>query len=263
MIRPRVQATVASGASPRPRGSPPAHDLDSDHVAIGIDDRRRRQRTASRGRRELIRASGQQWAVDARSDADVIAGSLDDRRLFAVLFDRHAGVLFRFLIRRVGRDTADELLGETFRIAFEKRSSFDGRQPSAKPWLYGIATNLVAKHRRTEARRLRATGRLVGAVPAEPLADAVVAAVDARELWPAVAAGIGQLPDGERDALLLYVWEDLSYDDIAVALQIPVGTVRSRLSRARGRLRELAAPDGEQQVTTPAVPSLDQARIQP
>ena len=167
------------------------------------------------------------------------------------MFDRHAGVLFRFLIRRVGRDTADELLGKTFRIAFERRSTFDGRQPSARPWLYGIATNLVARHRRTEARRLRATARLAEEAPAESLADVVVAAVDAREVWPAVMAGIAQLPDGERDALLLYVWEELSYEEIALALEIPVGTVRSRLNRARGRLRQLAAPGREGTHTAP------------
>src|SRR2546430_17286126 len=90
--------------------------------------------------------------MDPCSDADLLRGSLGDPRRFAALFDRHAGVLFRFLIRRGGRDTADELLGETFRIAFERRSTLDGRQPSARPWLYRIATHLVAKHRRAEAR---------------------------------------------------------------------------------------------------------------
>jgi len=183
--------------------------------------------------------------MDPCSDADLLRGSLGDPRRFAALFDRHAGVLFRFLIRRVGRDTADELLGETFRIAFERRSTFDGRQPSARPWLYGIATNLVARHRRTEARRLRATARLAGAATADSPADVVAAAVDAREVWPAVMAGIAELPDGERDALLLYVWEEMSYEEVALALEIPVGTVRSRLNRARGRLRELAAPGGQ------------------
>ena len=171
-------------------------------------------------------------------------GSLADPKRFAVVFDRHAGVLFRFLVRRVGRDTADELLGETFRIAFERRATFDLERPSAKPWLYGIASNLVAKHRRTEARRLRATARLAGVVSVEPLADSVVSAVDARRAWPSVMTAIADLPDGERDALLLYVWEELTYDEIATALGIPVGTVRSRLNRARTRLRQPASSTG-------------------
>ena len=199
--------------------------------------------------------------MDPCSDADLLRGSLGDPRRFAGLFDRHAGVLFRFLVRRVGRDRADELLGETFRIAFERRSTFDGRQPSARPWLYGIATNLVARHRRTEARRLRATARLAEQAPAESLADVVVAAVDAREVWPAVMAGIAELPDGERDALLLYVWEELSYEEIALALGVPVGTVRSRLNRARGRLRQLAVPMGREGTHT--APTGDGLRTRP
>jgi RNA polymerase sigma-70 factor (ECF subfamily) len=179
-------------------------------------------------------------------DADVMAASLVDPPRFAVLFDRHAAVVFRFLVRRVGRDTADELLGDTFRIAFERRASFDGtRAASARPWLYGIATNLVAKHRRTEGRRLRATARLAAERSPDVLADGVAGAVDAGRRWPAVAEAIAALPAADRDALLLYAWENLGYDDIAVALDIPVGTVRSRLNRARRRLRELSEPSGQ------------------
>jgi len=185
------------------------------------------------------------------SDADVMGESLHDPRRFALLFDRHAGVVFRFLIRRVGRDTADELLGDTFRIAFERRETFDRDRPSARPWLFGIATNLVAKHRRAEARRLRAAGRLAAEAPPDVPTDAVVAGVDARQVWPRVAQAIAELPDGERDALLLYAWEELTYEEVAVALDIPVGTVRSRLNRARGRLRELTPPSGRQPTTEP------------
>jgi len=171
-------------------------------------------------------------------DARIIECSLHDPTRFAIVFDRHAGVVFRFLVRRVGRADADELLGETFRIAFERRHTFDLARPNARPWLYGIASNLVAKHRRSEARRLKATARLAEERPAEPLADAVGASVDARRRLPVLVDAIADLPDGERDALLLYAWEDLSYEEIAVALAIPVGTVRSRLNRARARLRD-------------------------
>ena len=180
------------------------------------------------------------------SDADVIARSLTEPSAFAALFDRHAGVVFRFLVRRVGRDTADELLGETFRIAFERRPTYDLNRPAARPWLYGIANNLLARHRRTEARRLRATA-LLAISRATVDTDAVEAAVDASQLWPNVIDAIAALPDGERDALMLHAWEDLSYEEIAAALDIPVGTVRSRLNRARRRLRELTASPGQQQ----------------
>ena len=183
--------------------------------------------------------------MDALSDAEVIGRSIDSPQCFATLFDRHAGIVFRFLVRRVGRDAADELLGDTFRIAFERRAAFDTQRPSARPWLYGIATNLLAKHRRTEARRLRATARLAADRIADPLADNVAAVVDAGRHWPRVVDAIAELPDAEREVVLLYAWEELSYDEIAVALDVPVGTVRSRLNRARRRLRELAPAGGE------------------
>lgn len=186
--------------------------------------------------------------MDSPSDATVIEESIADPRAFATVFDRHAAVVFRFLVRRVGRDTADEILGETFRIAFERRNSFDLSRTNARPWLYGIATNVVAKHRRTEARRLRATARLAPEACSEFPAESVGEGLDATTLWPRVAAAMAALPDGERDALLLYAWEELSYDEIAAALDIPVGTVRSRLNRARSRLRELTPLRGEQHV---------------
>lgn len=188
--------------------------------------------------------------VGEHDDADIITASLADPRQFAAVYDRHAGLVFRFLIRRVGRDTADELLGETFRIAFERRTAYDRAYANARPWLYGIASNLVAKHRRAEGRRLRATARLVESRPLDTMADAVAGDVDARELWPRVVDAIEALPDGERDALLLYAWEELGYEDIAIALDIPVGTVRSRLNRARKRLRELAMTRGEELART-------------
>ena len=187
--------------------------------------------------------------MEALSDAEVIGRSIDSPQCFATLFDRHAGVVFRFLVRRVGRDAADELLGDTFRIAFERRAAFDTQRPSARPWLYGIATNLLAKHRRTEARRLRATARLAADRIADPLADNVAAVVDAGRHWPRVVDAIAELPDAEREVVLLYAWEELSYDEIAVALDVPVGTVRSRLNRARRRLRELAPAGGEELAT--------------
>ncbi|MDQ1510375.1 MAG: hypothetical protein QOG50_2219 [Actinomycetota bacterium] len=183
------------------------------------------------------------------SDAAVITASLDDPGRFGALFDRHATVVFRYLVRRVGVDEAESLLGDVFRIAFEKRANYDGARPNARPWLYGIATNLLAHHRRTEARRIGATARLLARRPAaDDASDQVVERLDAEELWPHVAEAVARLPEGERDALLLYVWEELSYDEIASALDVPVGTVRSRLNRARQNLRELRASIGRHSI---------------
>ena len=144
----------------------------------------------------------------------------------------------------MGAEAAEGLLGELFRIAFERRKTFDVSRASALPWLYGIGSNVLLKHRRAEARRLRASARMAAPGGA---ADrrASAAALDARLLFPRVADAIEALPDGEREALLLFAWEELPYESVAEALELPIGTVRSRLNRARARLRELLEPNGK------------------
>lgn len=151
-------------------------------------------------------------------------------------------MIHRFLTRRIDPGDADGLVGEVFRIAFERRSSFDLDRPSARPWLYGIATNVLAHHRRSEVRRFHAMARLASVrIPdhADLFGERVSASIDADRAWPRFVAAIDDLPAEERHTLLLYAWEELSYADIAAALDVPVGTVRSRLNRARQRLRSL------------------------
>jgi RNA polymerase sigma factor (sigma-70 family) len=195
--------------------------------------------------------------VDHPSDAAVIAASIAEPLRFGAIFDRHAAVLRRYLVRRLGPDDADGIMGDVFRIAFEKRATYDTTRPDARPWLYGIATREMAKHRRGEARRLHAVARLAARQDASTdVADRVSGAVDAADRWPTVAAAVAALPDGERDALVLAVWEELSYDEIATALGIPVGTVRSRINRARRRLREPGRLPGREPVTTTARPGI-------
>jgi RNA polymerase sigma factor (sigma-70 family) len=188
--------------------------------------------------------------MDPRTDAEVIVCSFKSPGSFGELFDRHATTMFRYFVRRVGPDDADSLLGELFRIAFEKRAGFDTERAEARPWLYGIASNLLARHRQGEARRLDATARSVNtSVTASDLFSEVDARLDASRLWADVAVAIATLPQGERDTLLLFAWEGMPYDQIATALDVPVGTVRSRLNRARGRLRELVGESEEERVT--------------
>lgn len=171
-----------------------------------------------------------------------------DRKQFAALFDRHAATLHRYCARRVAVAAAEDVVAETFLIAFEKRDRFDTSHTSALPWLYRIATNLLRRHRREEARALRALAR-TGIDPlarpggtddsVERIADRIDASVASRELAAALAA----MPVRHRDTLLLYAWGQLSYAEIATALGISPGTVRSRLSRAKARLRaELTPP---------------------
>jgi RNA polymerase sigma factor (sigma-70 family) len=182
--------------------------------------------------------------MSSPSDAEVIGRSLAQPEAFGLIYDRHAAILLRFLGRRAGARVAEGLVGELFRIAFERRKTFDGSRASALPWLYGIGGNLLLKHRRDEARRLRASARMAAdRQPSDRRPS--TAALDARLLFPRVADAIDALPDGEREALLLFAWEELSYQGVAEALELPIGTVRSRLNRARAQLRELLRPSGK------------------
>jgi len=180
--------------------------------------------------------------MSGASDGELIVASVEDPPRFGEIFDRHAATVQRFLVRRIGADAAEGILGEVFRIAFERRVRFDAAYASARPWLYGIASNLLRKHRRAEARQLRAVARLAGE-PAAP--GGTEGLVGARVLFPRLAEALEALPEGERDALLLFAWEELSYEEIAAALEVPIGTVRSRIHRARKELRELLAPPGK------------------
>jgi RNA polymerase sigma-70 factor (ECF subfamily) len=111
--------------------------------------------------------------------------------------------------------------------------------PDARPWLFGIATNLVRRHRRSERVRLQAYARLEVDGAVDGVEASAVARVDSQSVRRELAIALGKLRDGDRDALLLMAWAELSYEEIAEALGIPVGTVRSRINRARRRLREL------------------------
>ena len=175
---------------------------------------------------------------DIRTDAALLAEAGRSPELFALVFDRHFETIYRYVERRAGRDAADELSGEVFRIGFEHRSRFRPVHESALPWLYGLATNLLLKHWRRESRQVRALARLKGGWPEdEHDAAAVDARVDAQALGGQLLAALARLPQADRDVLLLFAWEELSYEEVATALGIPEGTVRSRLNRARRSLR--------------------------
>jgi RNA polymerase sigma-70 factor (ECF subfamily) len=175
---------------------------------------------------------------DEPSDAELIARSLDDPRAFMPLVARHQRVLFGYLARRVGRDIAEDVTSETFTRAFAQRSRFDLTRSDARPWLFGIATNLLRNHARSEGRQLRAYARH-GVEDRSHDDDAGThSRLDAVAQSPALAAALEALKPGDREALLMFAWNDMSYEDIADALDIPVGTVRSRLNRARRIVQE-------------------------
>lgn len=177
-------------------------------------------------------------------DREIIAASTDDPGAFVEIFDRHYDTIHRFVARRVGPDQADDITATVFVEALAGRARFDQRAPSARPWLYGIATNLLRRHRRTEERRLRAYAR--HGLDDVAHDDGVEGRADSAATQPAIARALARLAPRDRDALLLFAWADLSYDEIAIATGVPIGTVRSRLHRARQIMRRdlgAIAPD--------------------
>jgi RNA polymerase sigma factor (sigma-70 family) len=172
------------------------------------------------------------------SDAALIARSLAEPEVFSTIFDRHFAAIHRYLARRVGSARADDLASHAFVVAFERRTSFSVDVASARPWLFGIATNLMRNEARSERRLLAAVARL-DAESAGDLQEEVertLARVDASRDVNRIAAILAALGSDQRDVLLLHAWGDLSYEEIARALSIPIGTVRSRLSRVRSKL---------------------------
>lgn len=163
---------------------------------------------------------------------------------FSEVFDRYFDLVHGYLRRRVG-DAAEDLAAETFSRALAAFERYDAGRGDVRAWLLGIATNVVHGHRRAEARRLRAYAREAGRqVPPGDGVD-VGARLDAGAAARRAATAIAHLPSGDRDVLLLVAWGELSYEEVAVALAIPVGTVRSRLNRARTVVRaHLEKEDG-------------------
>lgn len=159
---------------------------------------------------------------------------------FAALFDTHAPGLRGYLAGRVGIDTADDLVAETFLVALRKRHAYDPAEAPVRGWLYGIATNLLRNHVRRELRGYRATERLHAET--EHGHDARVASqVDAQRQ---LARALPRLSAQERDLLLLTSWAGLDPSEVATALNLPASTVRSRLQRVRVKLQAMLT--GEQ-----------------
>lgn len=171
------------------------------------------------------------------SDTEIIERSRNSPGEFAQLYDRHARAIYRFAARRIGTGVADDVMAETFLVAFERRTTFDETAGEVLPWLYGIATNLIRKHGRLEAaswRGLIAAGN--AAVATDEIAE-LESRMDAAASVKRISAALGRMAKRDRDVLLLHAWADLSYEGIAQALDIPIGTVRSRLNRARRQMR--------------------------
>ncbi len=180
---------------------------------------------------------------DHPTDAELIAAARSDPPRFAAVFDRHYDAIHRFLSTRVG-PRAEDVTAEVFKVAFQQRDRYDPSFPSARPWLFGVAARLAKQQHREEAR----TDELVSRMGSEPRHGDDPGPERLAELAPSspVAAAVLQLPPRDREPLLLHAWDDLSYEEVAHALDVPLGTVRSRIHRARQHLRSrLTTEPGE------------------
>ncbi|MFG1998580.1 RNA polymerase sigma factor [Spirillospora sp. NPDC048911] len=170
-------------------------------------------------------------------DLRIVKVSLDDPEAFGELFRRHAPRLHAYIKRRLGLPLADDLVSETFAIAFRQRERFDGRAEFSA-WLWGIASNLIAKHHRQETRMYRAFAR-TGVDPAEDgVADLASDRAAAAALGPRLAKALASLSAQDRSAVLLLAWGELSYAEIATTLDLPLGTVKAKIHRVRAKLRK-------------------------
>lgn len=182
------------------------------------------------------------------TDSELIAQSISDPEQFVAIFERHFSVIHKFLRLRVG-GIADDLAAETFAVAFGRRSKYDSARPDARAWLFGIAVNLLRTHRRSERRKLAAFARMGGEIAFDS-SSTVIERIDARRAVASLRGLFAALRPEDRDILLLHACVGLSYDEVAVALGIPSGTVRSRLHRLRARLRDRLADEERQRMET-------------
>ena len=153
-------------------------------------------------------------------------------------FEQHVDVIHAYVCRRAGQEIALDVTAETFRVALAQFDRYDPALGHERAWLYGIASNLLRRHWRSEQRALRSQHRSAASasVTGDPLL-AVEDRLDARRDVDRVLEAVALLDPDDRDVLLLTVWEGLTSAEVAAALGIPAGTVRSRLSRIRAQLR--------------------------
>jgi RNA polymerase sigma-70 factor (ECF subfamily) len=171
-------------------------------------------------------------------DAHALEASAREPDRFTTIFDRYFAQVHSYVARRLGSDLADDLASETFLVAFRQRPKFDSRNGVVRAWLFGIATNLIRRHRRDEVRAWRATAKLpppeTSSGHEQRVTDQVTAQGASREL----AAALAKVSAKDREVLMLVALGELTYDEVAAALGIAYGTVCSRLSRARRVVRE-------------------------
>jgi RNA polymerase sigma factor (sigma-70 family) len=192
------------------------------------------------GRREPIVALRTLLGVRlAKTNGAGSAGESSDAVAFGQLFGRHAQAVYAFCARRTADLTlAEDLTSVTFLEAWRHRD----RAPSGDvgnplPWLLGVSNNVVRNARRGQRRYQEFLERLPVPSVVPPAEDEAIARSETEATLRLALDSISQLPEREQEVVMLVLWSGLSYEEAATALAIPVGTVRSRLSRARFKLQ--------------------------
>ncbi len=186
--------------------------------------------------------SGTRRDTRAYPDRDVIAESMEDPTFFEIIHERHFSSIFRYVASRVGSQRAEDIASDVFLSAFDGRAKFRADYDSARPWLFGIATVHLASHLRQEARWLRSRS---AAIQQPSLAidgdwqDDVTQAIDAHHQARDAISALATMPEELRAAFLLHVVAECTYDEICAITDAPLGTVKSRISRARSRIAEV------------------------
>jgi RNA polymerase sigma-70 factor (ECF subfamily) len=166
---------------------------------------------------------------------------------FGVLFERHARLIYNYLFRRTGDwSVAEDLTSVVFLEAYRRRASVDMQAGKVLPWLYGVAGNVLRNQRRSMRRYAAALSRLPAPDPELGIAGDAADRIDAARQVRDVLRRLAQLSERDQEVIALCLWSDLSYEEAALALGIPVSAVRTRLSRARARLAALGDVDARE-----------------
>lgn len=198
------------------------------------------QRYVTGDRRTLAANDASLWQASARGD----------QQAFSELYERHAGTIYNYLFRRLADwSEAEDLTAVVFLEAFRRRKEVVVVEGKLLPWLYGIATNVLRNRRRALRRHRQLIGQLeLAGQPSDALAPDVAARAEAAAQMRSVLDRIARLPRPQQDVIALCIWSGLSYEEAAIALGIPIGTVRSRVARARAALAELDGAPRHKQV---------------
>jgi RNA polymerase sigma-70 factor (ECF subfamily) len=173
------------------------------------------------------------------TDGVLIRYSLDEPEMFAKIYERHAPSIHRYLSKRVESSRVEDLASETFVTAFRNRRQYDFSYPNARPWLFGIAANILRHHRRAEIRRLNTLRAVRPNVVEADASDQIIAKLSFGVEEQKIKFALEQLDESYCEVLMLLTGPALSYEEISRAIGIPIGTVRSRISRGRAQLRKL------------------------